>query len=174
MARSRPTIPPERIQSRILLVRGHRVMLDADLAELYGVTTKVLNQAVKRNADRFPEDFMFRLSPEETRGLRSQIVTSNSGRGGRRYAPYAFTEHGAVMLANVLRSSVAVQASIQVVRAFIRLRELLAAHKGLARKLVALEKKYDRQFAVVFEAIRQLMEGPPDEPKGRIGFRPRP
>ena len=147
-------------------------MLDADLAELYGVTTKALNQAVKRNADRFPGDFMFRLNEAEKR----EVVTNCDHLSRLKFSPalpHAFTEHGAVMLANVLRSSVAVQASIQVVRAFVRLRELLAAHKGLARKLVALEKKYDRQFAVVFDAIRQLMEGPPDEPKGRIGFRPK-
>jgi len=147
-------------------------MLDSDLAEIYGVETKVLNQAVKRNRDRFPEDFMFQLTNEEAEALRSQFVTSKKGRGGRRYAPYAFTEHGAVMLASVLNSTVAVHASIQVVRAFVRLREMLAAHKELARKLEELEKKYDKQFAVVFEAIRQLMEPPDEKAKEPIGFIP--
>ena len=163
----------EKIQESIYLVRGHKVMLDSDLAVLYGVTTKRLNEQVRRNAGRFPEDFMFQLTDEETGALRSQFATSNRGRGGRRSRPYVFTEHGAVMLASVLRSETAIQASVYVVRAFVQLREMLASHKDLARKLEDLEKKYDKQFAVVFTAIRQLMEPPPVKPKGRIGFNTR-
>jgi hypothetical protein len=162
-------VPVERIERAILSIRGEKVMLDSDLAELYGVETKVFNQAVKRNASRFPGDFMFQLTPEEMKSLRSQFVTSNVGRGGRRYLPYAFTEHGALMLANVLNSERAAQTSVQIVRAFIRLRQMLASNAELARKLAALEKKYDRQFKVVFAAIRELMS--PAEPKRReIGF----
>lgn len=162
-------IPLERIERAILLIRGEKVMLDSDLAELYGVSTKVLNQAVKRNVNRFPPDFMFQLTPEEMKSLRSQIVTSNVGRGGRRYLPYAFTEHGALMLANVLNSERAAQTSVQVVRAFIRLRQMLVSNAGLARKVAALEQKYNRQFKVVFTAIQRLMS--PPEPKRReIGF----
>jgi len=146
-------------------------MLDDTLAELYGVTTKRLNEQVRRNKTRFPEDFMFCLSKEEWDCLRSQFATSKTGRGGRRTRPYAFTEHGAVMLANVLNSPRAVQASIQVVRAFVKLRQMLASHEDLARKMHALEKKYDRRFKVVFEAIKQMMA--PSDPKRRpIGFRP--
>ena len=143
-------------------------MLDEDLAEIYGVTTKRLNEQVRRNKGRFPEDFMFRLTKEEFANLRSQFATSRWG--GRRYPPNAFTEHGAVMLASVLNSPIAIEASIQVVRAFVRLREMLASHKDLARKLAALERKYDQQFQVVFDAIRKLMKPPPDKPKPRIGF----
>jgi hypothetical protein len=143
-------------------------MLDADLAEVYGVTTKRLNEQVRRNRDRFPEDFMFQLSDAEFTDLRSQFATSSWG--GRRYPPFAFSEHGALMLASVLNSPIAVDASIQVVRAFVRLREFLATHKDLSRKLAELEKKYDHQFQVVFDAIRQLMEPSPDKPKRRIGF----
>jgi hypothetical protein len=160
-------IPPERIERSILLIRGHKVMLDSDLAELYGVSTKRLNQQVKRNSDRFPEDFMFQLSAEEFANLRSQFATASWG--GRRTPPYAFTEHGAVMLASVLNSPVAVRASIEVVRAFVRLRQMLASHEDLARKLAVLEKKYDAQFKVVFDAIRQLMT-PPTPQQRRIGF----
>jgi phage regulator Rha-like protein len=161
-------VPVERIESRILLVRGHKVMLDSDLAELYGVQTKVLVQAVKRNVERFPADFMFRLSKQEFTNLRSQFVTSSQW-GGRRYPPYAFTEHGAVMLASVLNSPVAVQASVEVVRAFIRLREILATHRQLARKLTELEQNYDEQFKAVFDAIRELM-APPKKERKQIGF----
>jgi len=160
-------IPPERIERSILLIRGHKVMFDSDLAELYGVSTKRLNQQVKRNSDRFPEDFMFQLSAEEFANLRSQFATASWG--GRRTPPYAFTEHGAVMLASVLNSPVAVRASIEVVRAFVRLRQMLASHEDLARKLAVLEKKYDAQFKVVFDAIRQLMT-PPTPQQRRIGF----
>ena len=150
-------------------IRGQKVMLDADLARVYGTSTKRLNEQVKRNRDRFPSDFMFQLSNEEWSSLKSQSATSKPARGGRRVAPYAFTEHGAVMAANVLNSPRAVQASVQVVRAFIRLREMLAAHKELARRLEALEQKYDRQFKVVFDAIRKLMT-PPQRQVPRMGF----
>lgn len=143
-------------------------MLDADLAELYGVPTKVLNQAVKRNKERFPPDFMFRLSREEFGILRSQAVTSSQW-GGRRIPPYVFTEQGVAMLSSVLKSQRAVQVNIEIMRAFVRLREMLSSHKDLARKLEALEKKYDVQFKVVFEAIRQLMS-PPEPKKRKIGF----
>jgi hypothetical protein len=169
MVSKQSIIPVDRIEKVILLVRGQKVMLDADLAGLYGVETKVLVQAVKRNLERFPEDFMFQLSREEFDILRSQIVTSSDW-GGRRYPPYAFTEQGVAMLSSVLRSQRAVQVNIEIMRAFIRLRQMLASHAELARKLDALEKKYDAQFKDVFEAIRQLMA--PPEPKRRaIGFR---
>ena len=148
-------------------------MLDSDLATLYGVSTRRLNEQVKRNRHRFPPDFMFRLSAAEVTSLISQIATSNKGRGGRHKLPYAFTEHGAVMLASVLNSPVAVAASIQVVRAFVQLRGVLAAHKDLARRLDEMEGKYDAQFKVVFQAIRELME-PPAPPSKQIGFGQRP
>ncbi len=156
--------------SLIYLIRGHKVMIDEDLARIYGVTTKVLNQAVKRNNERFPSEFMFQLSERELTLLRSQIVTSKKGKGGRRYAPYVFTEHGAVMLASVLNSPRAIQASIQVVKAFVRLREMLIANKELAEKLNSLEKKYDKNFAVVFDAIRRLMD-PPIKRRKKIGYK---
>jgi hypothetical protein len=162
-------IPPERIERRILLVRGQKVMLDADLAELYEVETKELNQAVKRNLERFPEDFMFRLTDDEAAALRSQSVTSNEGRGGRRYHPYAFTEQGVAMLSSVLRSPRAVQVNIAIMRAFVKLREILASHRDLARRLEEMESKYDVQFRAVFDAIRELMK-PPEKPRRRIGF----
>ena len=163
-------IPVERIERAILSIRGEKVMLDSDLAELYGVETKVLNQAVKRNASRFPEDFMFQLNAGEVFKLnRSQIVTGSQKHRDPRFPPYAFTEHGALMLANVLNSERAAQTSVMVVRAFVRLRQMLASNAELARKLAALENKYDAQFKVVFDAIRQLMS--PPEPKRReIGF----
>lgn len=172
MAKTKAIVSVEKIESRILLIRGHRVMLDADLAEVYGTTTKALNQAVKRNSDRFPDDFMFQLTVEEVQNLRSQIVTSKQGRGGPRYRPYAFTEHGAIMLASVLNSSVAVQASVAVVRAFVRLREILTAHKELAKKLTQLEERieeHDQEIIAIFEAIRQLM-APEETTSKRIGF----
>ena len=163
-------IPVERIERAILSIRGEKVMLDSDLAELYGVETKVLNQGVKRNASRFPEDFMFQLTAGEVFKLnRSQIVTGSQKHRDPRFPPYAFTEHGALMLANVLNSERAAQTSVMVVRAFVRLRQMLASNAELARKLAALENKYDAQFKVVFDAIRQLMS--PPEPKRReIGF----
>lgn len=172
--------------SLIYLIRGQKVMLDEDLARMYGVTTKVLNQAVKRNQARFPSDFMFQLSETEYDNLRSQTVTSSldkpdlrsqnatsgSGYGGRRYMPYVFTEHGTVMLASVLNSAKAVHASIQVVKAFVRLRELALANKDIAKKLDALEEKYDKQFAVIFDAVRKLMTPPkPGGERKRVGYR---
>ena len=161
----------DQIEPMILTLRGHKVILDKDLAELYGVPTWRLNEQVKRNRRRFPDDFMFQLEIDEVEALRSQNAISKSGRGGRRYSPYAFTEHGAIMAASVLNSPRAVEVSVFVVRAFVKLRQLLASHADLARKVDALEKKYDAQFKVVFDAIRQLMAPPPEErPKRRIGF----
>lgn len=166
---ARKAVSVRRIIAAIHDVRGHRVMLDADLAVLFGVTTKRLNEQVKRNRDRFPADFMFQLTSEERANLKSHFATSSSNWGGRRALPYVFTEHGAVMLANVLRSRVAVEASIEVVRAFVQLREFALTHAELGRRLDNLEEKYDAQFKVVFQAIRELM-APPDPPKRRIGF----
>ena len=145
------------IENCIFIVRKHKVMLDADLARIYGVETRTLNQAVKRNPDRFPADFMFQLSEKEAQFLRSQFGTPKDGRGGRRYLPYVFTEHGALMLANVLSSDVAIEASIQIVRSFIQLREFVISHTELSKKLSELEKRYDSQFKHVFKAIEQLM-----------------
>lgn len=162
-------VPMERIQQAIYLIRGQKVMLDRDLAALYGVSTKVLKQAVKRNADRFPDDFMFVLNPDEFMQWRSQFVTSISDRMGLRHAPMAFTEQGVAMLSGVLHSARAIQVNIAIMRAFVQLRALLATHAGLARKLEELEEKYDAQFRVVFDAIRQLM-APPDPPRKPIGF----
>jgi hypothetical protein len=172
------TFPRERIESSILIIRGHKVILDSDLAALYGVNVGRLNEAVKRNRDRFPADFMFQLSREEfdslrsqiaTSNLRSQIATSSFDWGGRRHPPYAFTEQGVAMISSVLRSKRAVQVHIEIMRAFVRLRQILASNAELARKLDALERKYDAQFKVVFDAIRQLMTAP--EPnKRKIGF----
>jgi hypothetical protein len=176
-------IPAERIEHYILLIRGHKVMLDSDLAKLYAVPVKVFNQAVKRNRSRFPDDFMFQLTWAEARelpaldvGPRSQIVTLKRG-GNIKYRPYVFTEQGVAMLSSVLHSTRAVQVNIEIMRTFVRLRHLLASHAEVARKLEALERKlveHDKQFAVVFEAIRQLMEPeePEDPPKERIGYHP--
>lgn|SRR5574340_267358 len=159
------------IEARIYSIRGQKVMLSTDLAELYEVEPRALVQAVKRNIDRFPEDFMFQLSTEEFANLKSQIVTSSWG-GMRRAAPYAFTEQGVAMLSSVLRSERAIHVNIEIMRAFVKLRQLLASNAELARKLDALEKKYDLRFKAVFEAIRELMS--PDEPKKKrpIGFAP--
>ncbi len=157
------------IESRIRLIREHRVMLDGDLAQLYAVTPKALIQAVKRNLDRFPADFMFQLDPDEFEILRCQTGTSGAW-GGRRYRPFAFTEQGVAMLSSVLRSPRAVQVNIEIMRAFVRLRQMLQQNADLARKLAALEKKYDAQFRVVFDAIRQLM-APPERTRRSIGFR---
>ncbi len=162
---SKAMIRRERIERHILLIRGEKVMLDADLADLYGVETGALVRAVKRNADRFPGDFMFQLSKSEFDNLRCQIGISSSAWGGRRYRPYVFTEQGVAMLSSVLRSKRAVQVNVEIMRTFVRLRAMLGTHADLARKLAALERKYDRQFKVVFEAIRALME--PSEPRGR-------
>jgi ORF6N domain-containing protein len=149
------------------MIRGERVILDSDLASLYGGDTRSLIQALKRNSRRFPADFVFQLTQSEFDSLRSQIVISK-GRGGRRSLPYAFTEHGAIMAANVLNSERAVAASVQVVRAFVRLRQMVISHQELARKVEQLERKYDAQFKVVFDAIKALMK--PPEPKRKIGF----
>jgi len=168
MAGNVSLVPVEQIEGAILLIRGHKVMLDADLATLYNVETRVLIQAVKRNIERFPDDFMFQLTKQELDNLRSQVVTSSWG--GRRYPPYAFTEQGVAMLSSVLRSQRAVQVNIEIMRAFVRLRRMLAGHAGLARKLAALEKKYDAQFKVIFDTIRELMTPPEPKKKRRIGF----
>ena len=165
-------IPSERIERAILFIRGQKVMLDRDLARLYEIETRVLKQAVRRNRDRFPDDFMFELSKEEFADWKSQIVTSNSDRMGWRHLPMAFTEQGVAMLSSVLRSQRAVQVNIEIMRAFVKLRQLLQSNADLARKLAAMEKKYDGQFKVVFDAIRQLME-PPERPRNRIGFQVR-
>ena len=161
------TVLMEKITSKIFLVRKQKVMLDRDLAELYGVETKVLKQAVKRNIDRFPHDFMFELTSDEFQNLRSQIVTSSWG--GTRYIPMAFTEQGVAMLSSVLRSKRAVQVNIQIMRAFTQLRQMLSTHKDLKKKIEAMERKYDQQFQVIFEAIKQLLETEA-KPKKKIGF----
>jgi hypothetical protein len=166
----KPIVPAERIENCIYLLRGQRVLLDDDLAMLYEAGTKTLNRAVKRNLRRFPEDFMFQLSAKEFENLRYQIGTSK--RGGRRYPPYAFTEQGVAMLSSVLHSKRAIQVNIEIMRAFVRLRQMLASNVDLARKLAALEKKYDAQFRVVFDAIRELMTPPAPKKKRLIGFAP--
>ena len=165
-------IPIERIQNFIFLVRGEKVMLDTDLAELYGVETRLLIQAVKRNADRFPDDFTFQLTPQEVANLRSQIVISSSAHGGRRYLPYAFAEQGVAMLSSVLRSGRAVQVNVAIMRAFVSLRRLLATNETLSRKFAELERKlegHDEAIKTLFDAIRELML-PPAKPKREIGF----
>lgn len=160
----------EHVERRILQMRGHKVMLDSDLAELYGVETKALNRAVRRNRDRFPADFMFQLTGEEHNALRFQFGTSKPGRGGRRYLPLAFTEQGVAMLSSVLRSRRAVRVNVEIMRAFIRLRGILAEHKELARRLADVEVKVQN----VFDVLRKLQEPPPppapEPPKPRIGF----
>ena len=169
-------VPVEAIQRRIHMMRGEKVMLDEDLAQLYGVETKVFVQAVKRNLTRFPPDFMFRLQKAEFESLRSQNVTSNTARGGRRYAPYAFTEQGVAMLSSVLRSPRAIAVNIEIMRAFVALRHLAHDQEALARTLDELEvrfegrlAKHDEQLAQVFKALRQLLEPPPRK-KRPIGF----
>jgi phage regulator Rha-like protein len=166
-------IAQEMIEGRIFTLRGHKVMLDKDLATLYGVERKVLNQAVKRNLARFPEDFMFEMTKIEADSLRSQNVTLKRGQHSK-YLPYAFTEQGVAMLSSVLNSERAIQVNVQIMRAFVKLRELMLSHKDLAQKIGHLERKFkehDKNFAIVFEAIRKLLE-PPAKPKGRIGFHP--
>jgi ORF6N domain-containing protein len=174
--RTRP-VDASAVERCIVLVRGHKVLLDADLAALYDVTTKALNQAVKRNLERFPADFMFRLSWEEAAALRSHIVTldkpaaSGAKRGAHmKYRPYAFTEQGVAMLSSVLRSPGAIVANIEIMRAFVRLREIIALNRGLAKRLDELEAKYDGQFRVVFDAIRELMRPSATPKRRRIGF----
>lgn len=165
-------IPAERIHRAILLIRGQKVMLDRDLAALYGVTTFNLNKAVKRNLQRFPADFMFQLTAEEAESMRFQFGISK-GRGGTRYPPHAFTEQGVAMLSSVLRSERAIQVNVAIMRAFVGLRQTLAARKDLATKLAELERrieKHDASIHTLFEAIRQLMAPPPETPKRQIGF----
>jgi len=166
-------VPVELIEKKIYLIRGHKVMLDSDLAELYGVATKVFLQAVKRNLNRFPEDFILQLNYQEVAALRSQFVTSKPGRGGRRYQPYVFTEQGVAMLSSVLNSERAVQVNIAIMRAFVRLREMLSTNKELSHKLAQLERKiekHDDEIKLIFDAIRELMR-PPETKKRKIGFR---
>ena len=165
-------VPSELIESKIFLIRNKKVMLDRDLAVLYGVETKALKQAVKRNPKRFPGDFMFELNPVEFKNWRSQFVTSKADKMGLRHRPYAFTENGVAMLSSVLNSDRSIQVNIQIMRTFTRLREILGTHVELRRKIEQLEKKYDGQFRIVFEAIRELMTPPerPVPPKKKIGF----
>jgi len=167
-------VPVELIERRIYLIRDHKVMLSTHLAELYSVEPRVLVQAVKRNMERFPEDFMFQLTPEEFKNLKSQSVISTWG-GLRRATPYAFTQEGVAMLSSVLKSNHAVQVNIAIMRAFVKLRELAATHKDLAQKLEALERKYeehDEEIQAIFKAIKKLLEPPAIPPKRRIGFAP--
>ena len=171
MSRTLAFVRGEGIRTRIHILRGQTVLLDRNLAELYGVEAKVLNQAVRRNVERFPTDFMFQLTREEQDSLRSQIVTIETGRGKHaKYRPHAFTEQGVAMLSSVLRSPRAIQVDIEIMRTFVRLRALAVAHHDLARKLDILERKYDGQFKVVFEALRQVM-APPTVKLRKIGFR---
>lgn len=163
-------IPKETIENKIILLRGQKVILDFHLAKLYNVTPKRLKEQVRRNIKRFPFDFMLELTTDEYQFLRTQFATSKKGRGGRRYLPFAFTEQGVAMLSSILRSERAIQVNIEIMRAFVKLREILATHKDLAKKLDELEKKYDAQFRIVFDAIRQLMQ-PPQAPKRQIGFK---
>jgi hypothetical protein len=162
-------VPMEHVEQKIMIIRGHKVMIDADLAELYGVPTKRLNEQVKRNIERFPDDFMFQLTEEEKQGVVAncdhlkKLIFSHQ-------LPLVFTEHGAIMLANVIKSPRAIQVSIQVVRAFVKLRQLLISHKEFAEKLDKMEKTYDHNFQIVFKTLRQLMEPPPVPPKKKIGF----
>ncbi len=180
MNKSLVRLPIERVENRIMLIRGEKVMLDRDLARLYQVSTSVFNQAVKRHQERFPEDFMFRLTLDEARAwseenlggrLRSQDVILKRGQH-IKHLPYAFTEHGILMLSSVLKSERAIRVNIEIMRAFVKLRLMLASNADLARKLDALESKYDRQFRVVFDALRHLMTPPPAKTKP-IGFRPK-
>jgi phage regulator Rha-like protein len=161
-------IPQEVIQNKIFLIRGLKVMLDKDLAELYEVDTKHLTRQVRRNIDRFPEDFLLTLTRQEVTNSKRQFGTSSWG--GKRKPPFAFTEHGILMLSSVLNSKRAVQVNIQIMRAFNKLREMLAGHKELREKIDAMEKKYDHQFQIVFRAIKELLEPVPAKPKPPIGF----
>ena len=160
-------IPQESIETKIIFVRGKKVMLDRDLAQLYGVTTSNLNKAVRRNIERFPEDFMFQLSKEEFENLKFHFGTSSWG--GTRKLPHAFTENGVAMLSSVLNSDRAIKVNIQIMRTFTRLREMLMTHKDLKKKIEAMEEKYDYQFKIVFDAIKELLE-PPIKTKKKIGF----
>ena len=174
MIRRPPAVSVEQIERRIHTIGGQKVMLDSDLAALYGISTKRLNEQVKRNRRRFPADFAFQLSKSEAESLRSQFATSKSHRGGRRYLPYAFTEHGAIMLASVLNTPRAIDVSVYVVRAFVRLRQMLATQKDVAPKLAELERRvagHDEAIRSLVTAIRRLMGSPPPTPRRRIGFR---
>jgi len=162
-------VPMEVISSKIYLIRGLKVMLDRDLAELYDVETKILKRAVRRNIDRFPNDFMFELSKKEMEDWRCQFGTSNGDKMGLRYKPMAFTEQGVAMLSSVLRSNRAIQVNIQIMRAFTQLRQMLSTHKDLKRKIESMEKKYDENFKIVFQAIKQMLETD-EKPKKKIGF----
>jgi hypothetical protein len=169
------TIQPERIEQAIKIVRGQRVILDAELARLYGVTTAALNQAVRRNRDRFPSDFAFQLTRQEFTDLMSQIVISKTGRGGPRKLPWVFTEQGVAMLSSVLRSRVAIRVNVEIMRAFVRLRRLLATPGELVEQLTKLAETvqlHDEQIKTIAQVLRQLMEKPAPQPKGKIGFRP--
>jgi hypothetical protein len=168
MEETQSLIPAERIERSILLLRGEKVILDSEIAALYGVETRTLVQAMKRNLDRFPRDFMFQLTPEEVENLRSQIVISSWG--GRRHPPYAFTEQGVAMLSSVLRSQQAVRVNIEIMRAFVRLRQMMSTQADLVRRLDELEGRYDGQFKAVFDALRRLM-APSEAPNRRIGFK---
>jgi len=161
-------IPLEAIAGKILFIREQKVMLDKDLASLYGIKTGDLNKAVTRNVDRFPDDFMFRLTKEEFKNLKFHFGTSSWG--GTRKPPRVFTEHGILMLSSVLNSKKAIEVNIAIMRTFVKLRQMMASHADLARKIKEMEKKYDEQFQIVFEAIQQLIEPPEEEKKGRIGF----
>ena len=163
------SVPIEKITARIYLIRGQKVILDRDLAELYEVETKQLKRAVRRNIDRFPADFMFELTKAELENWRCQFGTSNGEKKGLRYKPLAFTEQGVAMLSSVLRSKRAVQVNIQIMRVFIELRQMYVGHKDLKRKIAAMERKYDEQFQIVFEAIKQLIEED-EKPKKKIGY----
>lgn len=169
MSEGELTVAPAQLEGLIFLIRGQRVMLSPHLADLYGVETRALVQSVQRNIERFPSDFMFQLTEEEFASLRSQIVISKT-RGGAQYLPYAFTEQGVAMLSSVLRSSRAIAVNIEIMRTFVQVRSLIANNSELARKLEELEKKTDERFAVVFEAIRQLMT-PPEAKQRKIGLR---
>lgn len=180
---TRKPVYPAEISDKILLFRDKKVMLDSDLANLYGVPTYVLNQAIKRNADRFPSDFMFQLSAAEAEFLRSQIaiskeaesltsqivISKTDGRGGRRTLPYVFTEQGVAMLSSVLNSKRAILVNVEIMRTFAKLREMILSHKDLQAKINEMEQKYDKNFSVVFEALRELLT-PPEKPKRQIGF----
>lgn len=167
MGQTRSPLVARRIERSIFVLRGEKVILDADIAALYGVATKALIQAMKRNIDRFPPDFMFQLTPAEAENLRSQSVTSSWG--GRRHLPYAFSEQGVAMLSSVLRSKRAVQINIEIMRVFVRLRRMMSTREDLIRRLDELEQRYDGQFKVVFDALRQFMAA---APRKQIGFKP--
>ena len=165
--------PASDVQSLVLTLRGKRVLLDADLAKLYGVPTKVFNQTIQRNAERFPADFLFQLTEEEFELLRSQIVTSKAGRGGRRYLPYVFTEHGAIMAATLLRSERAIRMSVFVIRAFVQMREAIAANTTILKRLAEIDRtllEHDAALCTIWRELQPLLLPPPEPPKRRIGF----